>query len=146
MSVNGSCLCGGFRFEVSRFEGPFELCHCTRCRKFSGSAFAGLIGVNREDFQLLSGRELMRSYEAPVRKHPPGYRSSFCVTCGSPLPNLEGDPAWFEIPAGLLDDSDELQPDRHIYVDCASTWYVIRDGLPQLSESELIRMRLANRE
>lgn len=35
--IRGSCLCGGVRFEITRFIGPFELCHCSRCRKASGS-------------------------------------------------------------------------------------------------------------
>jgi hypothetical protein len=38
--MRGSCLCGGVRFEVDRAVGPFELCHCSRCRKASGSALA----------------------------------------------------------------------------------------------------------
>ncbi|MCZ6459403.1 MAG: aldehyde-activating protein, partial [Gammaproteobacteria bacterium] len=36
----GQCLCGAVAFEVEEIIGPFELCHCTRCRKSTGSAFA----------------------------------------------------------------------------------------------------------
>jgi hypothetical protein len=43
---HGSCLCGGVRFEIERFVGPFELCHCTRCRKVSGSAYLTWLGVH----------------------------------------------------------------------------------------------------
>jgi hypothetical protein len=35
--IKGSCLCGGVRFELDRAAGPFEICHCNRCRKVSGS-------------------------------------------------------------------------------------------------------------
>jgi hypothetical protein len=37
--VTGGCLCGAVRFEV---ELPFRranACHCSRCRRHSGSAF-----------------------------------------------------------------------------------------------------------
>ena len=44
MTITGSCLCGGVRFEVDRVVGPFELCHCNRCRKVSGSAFTAMVG------------------------------------------------------------------------------------------------------
>lgn len=64
--VSGGCLCGAIRFEVTRFVGPFELCHCSRCRKASGAAFTAMIGVNAEDFSWLSGRDEIRRYEAPV--------------------------------------------------------------------------------
>lgn len=33
------------RFVVEAFAGPFELCHCSRCREVSGSAFVSGIGV-----------------------------------------------------------------------------------------------------
>ena len=46
--MRGGCLCGGIVFEVAKFEGPFELCHCTRCRKVSGSAFVAAIGVLKD--------------------------------------------------------------------------------------------------
>ena len=50
--IQGGCLCGGVRFEIDRAVGPFELCHCRRCRKASGSAFMAGIGVRRADPQL----------------------------------------------------------------------------------------------
>ena len=34
--IRGSCLCGGVKFEITRATGPFELCHCSRCRKANG--------------------------------------------------------------------------------------------------------------
>ena len=37
--IRGSCLCGSVKFEIERAAGPFELCHCARCRKVSGSAY-----------------------------------------------------------------------------------------------------------
>jgi len=43
--IRGSCLCGGVKFEITRAVGPFELCHCARCRKASGSAFVAGLGV-----------------------------------------------------------------------------------------------------
>ena len=42
--IMGRCLCGGVRFEIVQAVGPFELCHCNRCRKVSGSAFAAMLG------------------------------------------------------------------------------------------------------
>src|SRR6266581_8078970 len=103
--IQGSCLCGGVKFEISRAVGPFELCHCSRCRKANGSAFVAGLGVLRDDFRLLQGRELIKTYEAPVRETPPAYRTCFCSRCGSPVPNPFSDSRWFEVPAGVLDDT-----------------------------------------
>lgn len=137
--IRGSCLCGGVRFEIDRAVGPFELCHCSRCRKVSGSAFVAGLGVRGEDFRLLSGAELIRTYEAPILERPPAYRTSFCSRCGSPVPGPISH--WFEIPAGLLDDDPDVRPDRHIFVERKSGWFEITDELPQLTKQQLIELR-----
>ena len=141
--IRGSCLCGGVRFEIERAVGPFELCHCSRCRKVSGSAFFAGVGVNSEDLLMLEGRELIQSYEAPLLERRPLYRTHFCRRCGSPVPNPDPDGSWFEIPAGLLEDDPELRPDRHICVELTAPWFTISDELPQLDKPALRRLRLA---
>jgi len=141
--IAGSCLCGGVRFEVERVVGPFELCHCSRCRKISGSAFIAAVGVDRRDFRYLSGQELVVSYDAPIIDAPPPYRSTFCSRCGSPVPDPTSTAPWFEIAAGLLDGDLGLVPERHIMVDRKSSWYSIADALPQLDKAALIAHRRA---
>jgi len=139
--IRGSCLCGGVRFEIARAVGPFELCHCSRCRKASGSAFAACVGVEAADYRLLAGAELIQSYDAPILRAPPAYRSSFCRRCGSPVPNPPPDANWFEIPAGLLEDDPELAPDKHIFVEHCPPWFEIAGPLPRFTELELGRWR-----
>jgi hypothetical protein len=139
--IRGSCLCGGVSFEIARAVGPFELCHCTRCRKTSGSAFVAGLGVRTDDFRLLTGTELIHRYEAPLRHAPPAYRTSFCSHCGSPVPDPPSGSTWFEVPAGLLDQDPRVRLDRHIFVECKAPWYAISDDLPQLDQSALIALR-----
>ncbi len=38
--LSGSCLCGGVKYEVSGGIQTVTNCHCSLCRKMSGSAFA----------------------------------------------------------------------------------------------------------
>lgn len=139
--IRGGCLCGAVRFEIDRVVGPFELCHCNRCRKVSGSAFMAAVGVRREDFRWTSGRDLVRSYEAPILKEPPAYRVTFCSRCGSCVPDPTDTSEWFEIAAGLLDDDPALRPDKHIFVEHKADWFTVADELPQLDEQALIRLR-----
>lgn len=144
--TRGSCLCGNVTFEFDRSAGPFELCHCSRCRKASGSAFAAGLWVPRADFRLLSGREWVARFEAPVRESPPGYQTSFCRRCGSPLPDVLGDSPVVEVPAGLLDGDPGLRPDKHIFVDFKSPWFEIGDRLPRLDRASVIQLRSASRD
>lgn len=144
--IRGSCLCGGVAFEIARAAGPFELCHCTRCRKASGSAFVAGLGVKREHFRLVQGRELIKSYEAPIRTAPPAYRACFCSSCGSPVPDALSELPWLEVPAGALDDDPELRPDKHIFVEHKAPWVAIADELPQMDRAALVKHRHAEKE
>jgi hypothetical protein len=144
--IRGGCLCGGVQFEVDHAVGPFELCHCPRCRKASGSAFVAGLGVRSEDFRLTTGAELIRTYEAPIRERPPAYCVAVCSWCGSPVPNPPDSATWFEIPAGLLDVDPVLRPDKHIFVESKSHWYPISDSLPQLTKAQLAKHRQRTRK
>lgn len=139
--IAGSCLCGGIRFEIERAVGPFELCHCTRCRRASGSAFAALVGVDTAGFRLLEGRELIASYEAPLLERPPAYRVFFCRRCGSPAPDPDPTSLTFEIPAGLLEGDPGIRPDKHIFVEHQAPWFESGDALPRFTKPELAEWR-----
>ena len=139
--IRGSCLCGAVRFEVAAVVGPFELCHCSRCRKVTGSAFLPYLRVQREHFTFIQGSELVATFDAPIRDAPPAYRACFCSRCGSPVSDPSAGPASLEIPAGLLDDDPGLRPERHIHVEAKSEWFAIHDDLPQLDKAATERLR-----
>ncbi len=125
-TVEGSCLCGGVRFEV---DLPFlraSHCHCSRCRKHSG-AFGGTQGrVPREGFRMLAGEDLLRIYRPEG-----GMAKVFCSECGSSL--FGG--TWPEGPEvsirlGSLDGDPEIRPQYHQFVDSAAPWVDLpEDGL-----------------
>ena len=140
--VRGSCLCGGVKFEVERAVGPFDLCHCSRCRKVSGSAYLTWLGVRREGFRFLQGVDLIKTFELPVSDSPPPYDTSFCSRCGSQVPNPSktGEPR-FEIPAGALEADPLIRPDKHIYTEFMAPWDSIADSLPQMTKIDIQRSR-----
>ena len=129
--MRGSCLCGTVQYEVTGTPTEFDLCHCSRCRESSGSAFIAELVFKAAGFEWISGRSLVKTYEAPVRRKPPGYRRTFCTVCGGPLPTV--DPDVMRIPAGTLDDDPGLRPQRHIFVDFKAAWFDITDGLPRFA-------------
>ena len=142
--IKGECLCGTVQFEAASVVGSFELCHCTRCRKSSGSAYAAIVSVAADGFRITSGAELIRSFELPVIERPPGYRRFFCQNCGSPVPNPTPVGSRLEIPAGCLKDEPGLSPDKHIYVEHKAEWDTIADGLPQYTKAQIRRLRESN--
>ena len=146
MTTKGSCLCGRVTFEVDRFTGPFEICHCNRCRKVSGSQGVAAIGCSPKDFRLLTGSDSISTFDAPILHRPPAYRVSFCMHCGSPVPPAIPEGEFMEIAAGLLDDSPGIKPDKHIFIELTPQWDEISDDLPQLTVEELVRLRRSSND
>ncbi len=139
--IRGSCLCGGVRFEVDEATGPFEICHCNRCRKVSGSRGMASITVRSAHYRMTSGKGLVQSYAAPILYGPPAYQSVFCSICGSPLPLPEPDADLIEIPAGLLDEDPKIIPDKHIFAELIPPWDPVSDDLPRFTIRDLVRER-----
>ena len=140
--MKGSCLCGQVEFEFEEAVGPFELCHCNRCRKASGSAYATFLAVKTDGYRVVRGRDLIRSYEAPLIERPPTYVVWFCSNCGSPVPDPKpkGE-GVFEIPAGALDEATTVSPDKHIYVDLKADWDHMDEVLPTFTKDEIRAFR-----
>lgn len=141
MSIKGSCLCNAVQFVVERFTGPFEICHCNRCRKVSGAQGMPAIGCHPKDFRMISGEEHIKQYTAPILYSPPAYNVLFCARCGSPVPPANPTGDFMEIPAGLLDDDPALHPDKHIFVEHLPAWDKINDQLPRMTRDELVKHR-----
>ena len=130
-TVGGSCLCGGVRFEVTL---PFTRaihCHCSRCRKHSGTFGLTMGRVPREGFRLLAGEELIR-----VFRPDGGAVKAFCSVCGSSLFGAhwpEGDE--ISIRLGSLDEDPQIRPQFHTYVASRAPWEELPDdGLPRYEE------------
>jgi hypothetical protein len=133
----GGCLCGAVRYYAGPLTGPFELCHCTRCRRVTGSAFAA--GVRVGEVRFIAGAETVRHVELPVRESPPAYRHTFCGVCGSPVPDPQVS-ADQEIAAGGLEQLP-LTPDRHIFVEHMASWVRVDDSVPKLTKAEIHALR-----
>ncbi len=141
MSISGSCLCNTVQFTVDRFTGPFEICHCNRCRKVSGAQGMPAIGCNTKDFHMKAGAEHIRQYFAPIIHNAPAFEVNFCELCGSPVPPANPVGEFMEIPAGLLDDDPGLRPDKHIFVEHLPAWDERHDQLPGLTRQNLAAHR-----
>lgn len=115
--MRGECLCGEVTFEIKGELPNLYQCHCSLCRKATGSAANAATFVDEQSFQWMSGQSNIRSFQKPT-----GYRSDFCTVCGSPVPNkLRGtDLIW--VPAGLLDGDMASQVSVHLHLSSSAPW------------------------
>jgi len=124
--TQGSCVCGAVRYAVEPPYITFQYCHCSRCRKASGAAFAANLFVKAEQLVWQAGKELIKRFELPDAKY---WSHCFCGTCGSALPWLSRTGKAYIVPAGGLDADPGLRPTRSIFCASRSPWYVSPDDL-----------------
>lgn len=130
-SHQGACLCSQVTYEIKDNMGIFQYCHCSRCRKFTGSAHASNLFVKSDDFAWLSGAGLVGCYNPPDTKY---FATAFCTICGSSLPwNSKGGNVVV-IPAGTLEQDPEIQPQWNVFCDSKAPWYINPEELPQYQQ------------
>jgi hypothetical protein len=122
--MRSSCLCGGISWEV---DGPLERmshCHCSRCRKAHGAAFATYAVAPAAGFRMRGGEQVARWESSP------GFFRCFCPRCGSVVPSDPFEGIVF-LPAGNFDVDPGVRPLAHIFVGSKAPWYEIPDALPR---------------
>ncbi len=125
--LEGRCLCGGVRYEISGKLGPSVHCHCGQCRKASGASFTTNASVAAREFHFVNGESLVGKFESS-----PGQFRCFCTRCGSPLiKRIAAKPEEVRLRLGTLDSDPETNPAAHIFVSFKAPWTAITDDLPQ---------------
>ena len=119
--IKGGCLCGRVEFQVS---GPFEsfhICHCSQCRRSTGSAHASNIFSASDKITWLKGQELVKRFDPDV----PGsmISKSFCSHCGSLVPYISASSGKLVIPAGSLNGDPTIRPQDNIFWKNRADWY-----------------------
>ncbi len=127
--MTATCLCGGVRIEIGGKLGPVVYCHCTRCQKANGTAFAANADVHAKYWTVAQGADLVREFESS-----PGVVRAFCGTCGSPLYSRRtGNPDVFRVRLGILDADPDRRALAHFWVGSKARWFDIADALPQFA-------------
>jgi len=123
-------MCGKVRYELRGPPKVVYYCHCGKCRKQSGSAFAINIIVATEDLVFTAGEDAIASWVSS-----PGKRRYFCSGCGSPLySHGERTKHIVSVRCGTLDSDLPIRPSVHAFVAHKAAWDEIDDDLPQYPE------------
>lgn len=126
-AITGGCLCGKVRFAYTGTLGGAAYCHCSDCRKCTGSAFNVSVAMEIKRLVIVgapkgftkrgeSGTELTRH---------------FCPDCGSPLyTSSPRHPELMYVKGGALDDPTQVQPAYQSWTHSAVPWAAIEPDLP----------------
>lgn len=129
--LKGGCLCGAVKYEVTGAPKRFYHCHCSRCRKVSGTGHASNLFLQPAALTWLNGEERVRAFKVPEAKR---FTNTFSTDCGSRLPRQPKDSDMVMIPAGSLDDAAPITPQAHIFSESRVHWSCTDGELPAYPE------------
>lgn len=116
--AGGACGCGDVRYRISGAPLIVHGCHCSRCQRQTGAAYAVNALIEEDRVEFLSGSLQSHLLETPTGAGQTIFR---CEKCGvalwskyHALPKV-GDHVLF-VRAGTLDDPGAMAPDVHIHV------------------------------
>jgi len=122
--ITGECNCGVVSFEISIALTNVFVCHCSICRRSTGSAGIAVAIVNNDNLKWLTGNENITTWSKPDHE----WQTSFCATCGSSLPG-KNDESNMYVPVSLLNNGvEQLRVAHHIFVGSKANWEEIGDS------------------
>jgi len=131
--AEGGCACGTVRYRMESAPIVVHGCHCTRCQRESGSAFATNAMIETDRVTLLAGEPLAVMTPSASGK---GQNILRCPTCHVAVwshYNGAGDKLAF-VRVGTLDDATLLEPDIHIFTSTKQPWVTLPEGKPAVPE------------
>lgn len=131
VKLQGGCLCEAIRFEVNGDPERFYHCHCSRCRKSSGTGHATNLFVSNSTLVFTSGESFLTRFKVPGAER---FTRQFCSNCGSPVARFVPEINGVVIPAGSIDDEIPMTPQARIFWDSRATWSCDGDSIPRFSE------------
>ncbi len=121
--LRGECNCGAVAFQIDVDVTDVFVCHCSICRRATGTNGIAVVVVPNDAFRWLRGEDQIARWVKPGAD----WRVAFCRVCGSPLPGPNDDARMFA-PAGLITEGGEaLKVAHHIWVGSKASWDVIGD-------------------
>ena len=124
----GKCLCGAVHYAVADEFRYAANCHCSDCRRTTGSAFKPFAGIESDKLEVTAGGDTLMIFG-----DPDGH-NAHCKVCGSLLYSLVRAGAFVHVAMGTLVDDPTIRPTKHIFVGSKAPWFTITDDLPQHPE------------
>ena len=126
-TLTGSCLCGGVTYTATGEVTRVYHCHCSRCRKATGTGHA-TNAFMKGTLVFDTGEALIGRFKVPEAER---FTNAFCTTFGARLPRFNASAGMVFIPAGSLDVALDVKPQARIFMDSKAEWSCGAEALPE---------------
>ncbi len=128
-SGKGQCLCGAVTLTADAIKAHADACHCRMCRRWGGGP---LLAVGCGSEVSFTGEEHIALYDSSEWAE-----RGFCRRCGTHLFYRLKETRRYAIPAGLLDDEDQLTLREQIFIDEKPAFYDFANDTRNLTGEEV---------
>jgi hypothetical protein len=129
-SHEGGCLCGAVRYRAVGEPAVAGVCHCTYCKRRTGSAF-GVGAYFAEAAVEITG--VLKTYEYRSDESNRWLKTEFCPNCGTTVTwSGEALPGVPGIAAGTFGDPNWIKPAIHAWTRSALHWVVFPSDVSKL--------------
>jgi len=125
--MNGECLCGSVKYELTEQIQDTYYCHCRDCQVLSGSAFRVLGIVSRNSLKIKSGE--ISTYD---HKTESGFEMvrSYCIQCATPLfVSSTRFPDMHMLMVSTLNNTALVDPSFQIWCSSMVSWAKVSIGI-----------------
>jgi len=134
----GRCLCGAVCYQTQGDPIEVGVCHCTNCRRRTGSAFGIGAYFAKEAVEITMGAPKAYEYHSDETGH--WLRMEFCSECGTTVTwTAEFVPDQRAIAVGTLDDPNWLKPRWHVWTRSALRWVTLPTDVELDETDSLVR-------
>ena len=130
--LNGTCLCGSVSLRVSPEQEQISVCHCSKCRVWSGGPFVAIpCGTN---VKIKSGDTL------GVYKSSEWAERTFCKNCGTVIAWRLQDDTDYHVSASLFDETARYKFTSQIFIDEKPENYSFAEQTKTMTGAEVFAM------
>ncbi|MEQ8694005.1 MAG: GFA family protein [Gammaproteobacteria bacterium] len=124
--LNGGCLCGSIRYTASPQPAFTAVCHCSACKRFTGSAFAYLAVYPDSEFTV-TGSPRSFTTQGDSGEDISRY---FCAECGSSIYETAAiRPGFVLVNGGTLDNPNAVTPVMESFCDNKLGWAKLDEAM-----------------
>ncbi len=127
----GQCLCGAVRLEATIGARKIGVCHCSKCRRWSGGVF---LAVECQDVSFDSTEQL------GVYESSEWGERCFCKVCGSTMMWRSKDGSHKEVSVQVFNDPSSFTLASQIFIDEKPTSYSFAEATKNMTGPEFIAM------
>jgi hypothetical protein len=124
----GKCFCGAVAYTVTDEFVYAANCHCSNCRRTTGSAFKPFAGIERKKLILAKGHGYLMALGEDDCNDTHG------KVCGFLVYSVVRNGAYVHAAMETLVDAPTMRPNKHIFVGSKAPWFTVTDDLSQFDE------------